>query len=116
RPLADIHAPAAGSGYHRGMGFDTNIARSIDYLRSPETLQSFDAHCYWPKWDGPWWHMLLLREMSETTRIPEVAITGLIASLNRLPIHFFPISPAEVPQGQRLALDSGCHCQMGTVK
>jgi hypothetical protein len=97
------------------MGLDAKIARSIEYLGSAQALQSLKIHCYWPKWDAPWWHMLLLHEMGETTRIPEVAITHLIAALNRLPLKIFPIPPAELPSAQRLALDSGCHCQMGTV-
>jgi hypothetical protein len=97
------------------MGLESKIARSIEYLGSSEALQSLKAHCYWPKWNGPWWHMLLLHEMGETTRIPEVAITHLIESLNRLPIKVFPIPPGELPQGNRLALDSACHCHMGTV-
>jgi hypothetical protein len=99
----------------QGMSVEAKIARSVEYLGSSEALKSFEAHCYWPKWNGPWWHMLLLHEMGETTRIPEVAITHLIKSLNRLPIKIFPIHPGELPQGKTLELDSACHCQLGTV-
>ena len=97
------------------MSLDAKIARSIEFLGSSKALRSFEAHCYWPKWNGPWWHMLLLHEMGETTRIPEIAITHLIESLNRLPIKTFPIPPDELPQEKDLALQSACHCQMGTV-
>jgi hypothetical protein len=97
------------------MSLEAKIALSIGYLGSSQALQSLEAHCYWPKWDGPWWHMLLLHEMGETTRIPEVAIVHLIESLNRLPIKIFPIHPGELPQDKVLALDSACHCQIGTV-
>jgi hypothetical protein len=97
------------------MSLDAKIARSIEYLGSADASKRFDAHCYWPKWNGPWWHMLLLHEMGETTRIPEIAITHLIESLNRLPIKTFPLPPGELPQGKDLALNVACHCQLGTV-
>jgi hypothetical protein len=97
------------------ISLDAKIARSIEYLGSSEALKSLEAHCYWPKWNGPWWQMLLLHEMGETVRIPEAAITRLIESLNRLPIKIFPIRPGELPADKVLALDSACHCQIGTV-
>jgi hypothetical protein len=97
------------------MQLDAKIARSIEYLGSSQALNSLEAHCYWPKWDGPWWHMLLLHEMGETIRIPEIAIVHLIESLNRLPLKIFPIAPGEVPQGDALARDSACHCHIGTA-
>jgi hypothetical protein len=91
----------------------TQIGRSVAYLGSPEALRSLDANSYWPKWHSPWWHMLLLHEMGETTRIPEVAVTHLIASISRMPLKIFPIHAHELPEGVRLDLDTGCHCQMG---
>jgi hypothetical protein len=57
--------------------------------------------------------MLLLHEMGETTRIPEIAITHLIASIERMPLKIFPIHAHEVPDGVRLDLETGCHCEMG---
>jgi len=55
----------------------------------------------------------LLHEMGETTRIPEIAITALIASINRMPLKIFPIHAHELPAGLRIDLDTGCHCAMG---
>jgi hypothetical protein len=97
------------------MSLEAQIGRSVAYLGSAKALRSLEAHCYWPKWQGPWWHMLLLHEMGETTRIPEIAVTHLIESLNRLPIKIFPIHPGELPEGANRELDSACHCQMGSV-
>jgi hypothetical protein len=95
------------------MSLAAQISRSVAYLGSPEALRSLEANCYWPKWHAPWWHMLLLHEMGETMRIPEVAITHLIASIERMPLKIFPIHAHEVPEGVRLDLDTGCHCEMG---
>jgi hypothetical protein len=106
---------AAACGYHCGMSLEAQIGRSVAYLGSAKALHSLEAHCYWPKWHSPWWHMLLLHEMGETTRIPEIAVTHLIESLNRLPIRIFPIHPGELPEGASRDLDSACHCQLGSV-
>jgi hypothetical protein len=95
------------------MSLAAQISRSIAYLGSPEALRSLEVNCYWPKWHAPWWHMLLLHEMGETTRIPEIAITHLIASIERIPLKIFPIHAHELPEGVRLDLDTGCHCEMG---
>jgi hypothetical protein len=95
------------------MSIAAQIGRSVAYLGSPEAQQSLAANCYWPKWHAPWWHMLLLHEMGETTRIPEIAIKGLIESIKRMPLKIFPIQPHDVPAGVRLDLDTGCHCEMG---
>jgi hypothetical protein len=57
--------------------------------------------------------MLLLHEMGETQRIPEIAITHLIASINRIPLKIFPIHAHELSAGVKIDLDTGCHCEMG---
>lgn len=95
------------------MSLAAQIGRSVAYLGSPEARRSLEADCYWPKWHAPWWHMLLLHEMGETTRIPEIAITHLIASINRMPLKIFPIQAHEIPAGVRVDLQTACHCEMG---
>jgi hypothetical protein len=95
------------------MSFAAQMSRSVAYLGSAEALRSLEVNCYWPKWHAPWWHMLLLHEMGETTRIPEVAITHLIASIKRMPLQIFPIHAHELPDGVRLDLDTACHCELG---
>ena len=52
------------------MNFNAEIQKSIDYLKSVEALRTVDADAYWPKWNSPWWHMLMLHEMGESKRIP----------------------------------------------
>ncbi len=91
------------------------IEASVDYLGSAEGLAVLEASPYWPKWDQPWWHMLLLHEMGETARIPAVAIQALIDSLNRTPIKIFPINPGEMPDDADPWRDTACHCQLGNV-
>ncbi len=58
---------------------------SLAYLASDEALAQLDASNYRPKWHSPWWHMLLLHEMGETSRIPKRIIARFTATMNDLP-------------------------------
>jgi len=97
------------------MNYDSEIQKSIQYLSSEKALHSIDADAYWPKWDSPWWHMLLLHEMGETKLIPKMMIDRYVASLNRLPLKIFPIQPKDMPEGIDPYRGSSCHCQLGNV-
>jgi hypothetical protein len=92
-----------------------SLQNSIDYLNSSNALKTVEADPYWPKWDSPWWHMLLLHEIGETNRIPERIIRSYIASLNRIPLKIFPIHSHEMPSDVDPYRGSPCHCQIGNV-
>lgn len=88
---------------------------SLDYLGSAEALHAIETDAYWPKWHGPWWHMLLLHEMGLTDQIPETMVRSFVASLNRIPIKHFPIHPEDLPEGVDPYRGTPCHCQLGNV-
>lgn len=94
---------------------DALVEQSVRYLESEAALKSVEADPYWPKWDSPWWHMLLLHEMRETHRIPKRLMTAYVSSLNRIPLKIFPIHPQEMPEGVDPYRGSPCHCQLGNV-
>jgi hypothetical protein len=95
------------------------VARAIDdsvrYLASDAALASLSADTYWPKWDSPWWHMLLLHELGEARRIPPRVASAMVDGMNRLPIHIFPIHPGDTPPGTDPRRDSSCHCALGCL-
>ncbi|MEK6772946.1 MAG: hypothetical protein AABY64_03305 [Bdellovibrionota bacterium] len=97
------------------MNYESEIQKSVQYLSSEQALHTVDADAYWPKWDSPWWHMLLLHEMGEAKQIPKTMIERYIASLNRIPLKVFPIQPEEMPEGIDPYRGSPCHCQLGNV-
>lgn len=80
------------------------LTESLDYLGSEAALQSLRRDAYWPKWDSPWWHMMLLHEMGETRRIPAAAIEALVVELEKTP-------STEFLDGS----DYHCHCALGCV-
>lgn len=95
--------------------FMEEIESSVRYLRSDAAIKTVAADAYWPKWNSPWWHMLLLHEMGETHQIPASIIESYIASLNRIPLKIFPIHQNEMPEGVDPYRGSPCHCQLGNV-
>ncbi|MEK7355538.1 MAG: hypothetical protein AAB250_03770, partial [Bdellovibrionota bacterium] len=70
---------------------------SLRYLASDIALSAIDADAYWPKWNGPWWQMLLIHEIGETKRIPAPAIERLVRKMNEYPVKIFPIHPEDMP-------------------
>jgi hypothetical protein len=97
------------------MSYATELQDSLRFLNSASALRSLEADPYWPKWDSPWWHMLLLHEMGETKRIPEAVIGTYVAALDKMPLKIFPIQPREMPFGVDPYRGSPCHCQLGNV-
>lgn len=95
--------------------FEAEIQLSIAYLASEQGLRDVQRDAYWPKWNSPWWHMLLLHEMGETKRIPEVAIHKFVEKLDQMPVKIFPLHPSEIPSGTDPISGTPCHCQTGNV-
>ena len=90
------------------------IAASVSYLASDAALRSIDIDTYWPKWDSPWWHMLLLHELGEARRIPARVVTRMVERLDAMPVKIFPIRPEDAP-GAVLWRDTSCHCALGSI-
>lgn len=91
------------------------IEDSVAYLGSDAALASIEEDPYWPKWNSPWWHMLVLDELGEARRIPERMVMRMIDRVNALPIHVFPIQPEDVPAGTDLHSEATCHCALGSL-
>jgi hypothetical protein len=89
------------------------IAASVTYLASDAALRSVEVDPYWPKWDSPWWHVLLLHELGETARIPRRITDALAAGIDGL-LHVMPIEPTELV-GIDPHRDLACHCALGTM-
>jgi hypothetical protein len=97
------------------MNHEAELQESVEYLGSSRALHSIDADPYWPKWDSPWWHMLLLHEMGRTGQIPQAIVEGYVAALDRYPVKIFPIHPEEIPKAIDYWRDTLCHCFLGNV-
>jgi hypothetical protein len=98
-----------------GPAIEAAIARTVRYLAADAAQRSLDADVYWPKWDSPWWHMLLLHEIGEAQRIPERAVARMVERLDAFPLKIFPIQPGELPPGADPHRDVMCHCALGSM-
>jgi hypothetical protein len=94
---------------------DAALAESVRYLGSDAALRSLAQDTYWPKWDSPWWHMLLLLELGEAQRIPERAARAMVDELNALRFKIFPIAPEENRAVTDPWRDTTCHCALGSI-
>lgn len=94
---------------------DAAIADTVRYLGSDEALRSIEVDTYWPKWDSPWWHMVVMWELGLARRIPERVVRAMIDGLNALPVKIFPIRPGDVPAGVEVNLQTSCHCALGSM-
>ncbi|HEU0032256.1 MAG TPA: hypothetical protein VFQ53_16590 [Kofleriaceae bacterium] len=91
------------------------VEGSAGYLASDAALDSIEADPYWPKWDSPWWHMVLLFELGEARRIPSAIVDAMVRRLDAMPLHSFPIRPEDSPPGIDPDRDSSCHCALGCM-
>ncbi|WP_434391340.1 hypothetical protein [Melittangium boletus] len=89
------------------------VADSAAYLGSEAALHGIERDPYWPKWNSPWWHMLLLHELGEARQIPARTASAMAARMDRL-LHLFPVHPGDAP-GADTQRDGACHCALGTM-
>lgn len=94
---------------------ESAIAASVDFLQSTKAFDMFSLDPYWPKWDGPWWHMLALNEMGATEQIPASALNALLASIADHHLPFFPIQESQLPSHCDPYRDIMCFCALGSV-
>lgn len=91
------------------------IEKSVSYLVSDEAMDSVACDAYWPKWNSPWWHMLLLHEMGLTQEIPKVMVERVLNALSTDYLKFFPLRESEIPAACDPYRHIACHCQLGTM-
>ncbi len=81
--------------------FEKEIDESVEYLKSSSALKAVEADPYWPKWNSPLRHMLLLHEMGFNELVPKDLLKAYVKSLNRIPLKIFPIHPIEIGQKRK---------------
>lgn len=97
------------------MELDKAIEYSTQYLESDEALSSLNRDPYWPKWNSPWWHMLLLFELGQAEFIPVAIVEHVAEKIDNHFIHFFPIRENEIPEDCDPYRNIICHCALGSI-
>jgi hypothetical protein len=91
------------------------IDESVRRLDSPWVDECLALDPYWPKWDSPWWHMVLLWEMGLVERIPRRAADQMAQAVDAFYLHWFPLVESEVPPGLDPLQRVMCHCGLGIM-
>lgn len=97
---------------------DDELERCIDGTIAwldTTALPSLRDDPYWPKWDGPWWAMVVLHELGHGARIPRRVAEAMVGALDALPVHTFPIREEEWPRGVDRRRHTLCHCALGCI-
>ena len=89
------------------------LQQSVDFLASEEAQLTMARNSYWPKWNGPWWHMMVLHELGLTELIPKQRIQQVVDAFENYYLQYFPLKLEEVPEGTDPVNQVICHCQMG---
>lgn len=95
--------------------YQPELDLSLAYLRSPEALRSLERDPYWPKWDTPWWHMVLLHELGHARLIPRESLQKMVDVLKTHYLPFFPLKVEDVPVGADPRRQIACHCAVGSI-
>ncbi len=95
--------------------FATQIQETLAYLSSEEAEKSLAQDAYWPKWNTPWWHMLLLAEMGLSDLIPRASAQQLGEQAKRQYLPVFPLREEELPAGIDPRRQIICHCALGCL-
>jgi len=92
-------------------------ASELDELRevieSEKALQMIERDVYWPKWDSPWWYMLLLEETSRISEIPVAVFKELLTCADRQFLKIFPVREEDVDGPVNGHTEVMCFCFFG---
>lgn len=97
-----------------GAEFSRALDQSVAYLQSQEAAEALALDPYWPKWQGPWWHALLLFELGQAGKIPHQFWQKYVSLVDSHYLHFFPFRMEEVPEHLDPVSNIACHCFLGT--
>lgn len=95
--------------------FNEALQKTIDYLNSSDAHFSLKRDVYWPKWDSPWWHILLLHELGLIKEAPQSIMELFAEVINDNVLHFFPFTEEEMPKDTDPYRQILCFCAAGSL-
>lgn len=86
-----------------------------EVIESEEAFLMIERDVYWPKWDSPWWYMLLMDETERTKEIPVDVLKELLVCADRQYLKIFPANPGDVPEQVNSCTEVMCFCFLGNL-
>lgn len=84
-------------------------------LKLDSAIQSVTLDPYWPKWDSPWWKVILLYDAGYKHLIPKDFLKKLIKIIDNHYLHNFPILATEIPKDCDPYRHILCFCGLGNM-
>jgi hypothetical protein len=97
------------------MEYENSVKHSIDFLKSKTAIDKIKIDPYWPKWDNPWWHMILFLELDICEKTPKNIIELMAKKIDSHYIHYFPLTESELPENIDPYRGIICHCALGSI-
>jgi len=114
RQLFQTQTAALFQSSAKAKALEQAVVDSVAYLQSPQAAQALALDPYWPKWQAPWWHALLLFELGLAAQIPRDFLQKYARLVDSHYLHFFPFEEHEVPEHLDPFSHVACHCFLGT--
>ena len=96
-----------------GMLKASDLDELKEVIESEKALQMIERDVYWPKWDSPWWYMLLLDETSRLAEIPVPVFKELLTCADRQFLKIFPVREEDVDGPVNGHTEVMCFCFFG---
>lgn len=84
-------------------------------LKSDSAFESIKLDPYWPKWNSPWWKVILLYDAGYKHLIPIDFLTKLIGIIDQHYLHHFPLLETEMPKECDPYRQVLCFCGLGNM-
>jgi len=82
-------------------------------IQSEKALLMIERDVYWPKWDSPWWYILLLEETGRLAEVPVEAFKELLTCADRQYLKVFPVREEDVDGPVNGHTEVMCFCFLG---
>jgi len=82
-------------------------------IQSEKALLMIERDVYWPKWDSPWWYILLLEETGRLAEVPVDAFKELLTCADRQYLKVFPVREEDVDGPVNGYTEVMCFCFLG---
>lgn len=82
-------------------------------IQSEKALRMIERDVYWPKWDSPWWYILLLEETGRLAEVPVEVFKEMLICADRQYLKVFPVREEDVDGPVNGHTEVMCFCLLG---
>ena len=83
-------------------------------IQSEKARLMIERDVYWPKWDSPWWYILLLEETGRLAEVPVDVFKELLTCADRQYLKVFPVREEDVDGPVNGYTEVMCFCFFGS--